>query len=110
MAESSDVNHVAKFLTYIARFDNRHERIAQAEAEHAPERVVQWLKTASPSVASSSLSIFAQAMDRFLGSNAPRSAFASMRRDMMQVPCSRASCSALELSRPRRSARDRRSP
>ena len=26
MAESSDVNHVAKFLTYIARFDNRrHE-------------------------------------------------------------------------------------
>ena len=44
MAESSDVNHVAKFLTYIARFANRHERIAQAEAEHAPERVVQWLK------------------------------------------------------------------
>ena len=37
-------------------------------------------------VASVSLRMFAQAMDRFLGSNAPRSAFASMRRDMMQVP------------------------
>ena len=47
---------------------------------------MQWLKTASPNVASSALGIFAQAMDRFLGSNAPRSAFASMRRDMMQVP------------------------
>ena len=48
MAESSDVDHVAKFLTYIVRFDDWHERVAQAAAEHAPERVVQWLKTASP--------------------------------------------------------------
>ena len=40
MAESSDVNHVAKFLTYIARFDNRHERIAQAEARARACRAV----------------------------------------------------------------------
>jgi hypothetical protein len=86
MLESTDVNHAAKFLMYTMRCENRQEAVRTAEAERAPERVVQWLKTASPNVALSSISLFAVALDRFLGSNSPRGAFDSMKGDMLQVP------------------------
>ena len=56
MLESSDVNHVAKFLAYYMRADRRNEWVGLAEAEHAPERVVTWLKTACPNAATNARS------------------------------------------------------
>jgi hypothetical protein len=86
MLESTDFRDVSKFLTYLMRSETRMDAVGIAQAERAPARVVEWLKTASPNVATSSLNPFAIALDRFLASNAPRGTFDSMKGGMVQVP------------------------
>ena len=86
MIESVGREPRRQVLAYYMRADRRNEWVTLAEAEHAPERVVTWLKTASPNAATNASNIFAQAMDRFLSSKTPRGAFNSMRPGMTQVP------------------------
>lgn len=83
---SNDVAHIAKYLTILLRGDGQYEQGAIAKAERAPERVVEWIKTASPALQQNTSNQFALALDRFLMSNTPRGAFDTMRPAMTEVP------------------------
>jgi HK97 family phage major capsid protein len=83
---SSDFQHVKQFLLY-RMLGKPYEAAAIAEARKAPQRVIEWLKTASPSLTTVSLaSPFSLALDRMLASNEPRGAFDSLAPFMQRVP------------------------